>query len=114
MATHRLCQSNTQKLQFIPFTCRFSVQADIFRCFMIPKLPYYTRKDRLIILILLPPVVLLINYWIFGKRYFTEGKLFLLTSLISGLTGFISWRLQILVAVRMHRRYPRYSQTFRR
>lgn len=81
---------------------------------MIPKLPYYTRKDRLIILILLPPVVLLINYWIFGKRYFTEGKLFLLTSFISGLTGFISWRLQILVAVQMHRRYPRYSQTFRR
>jgi two-component system, LytTR family, sensor kinase len=81
---------------------------------MLFKLPYYTRKDRLIILILLPPVVLLINYWVFGKRYFTESKLFTVASLMSGLTGFISWRLQILVAVRMHRRYPRYSQTFRR
>ena len=79
-----------------------------------PKLPYYTRKDRLIILVLLPPVVLLVNYWIFGKRYFTGSRLFVVTSVISGLTGFISWRLQILVAVVMQKKYPRYSQTFRR
>jgi sensor histidine kinase YesM len=78
------------------------------------KLPYYTRKDRLIILVLLPPVVLLINYWIFGKRYFTGGRLFLVTSVLSGLIGFLSWRVQILVAVVMQKKYPRYSQTFRR
>lgn len=78
------------------------------------KLPYYTRKDRIIIAAMLPPVILVINYWIFGWRYFAEGSLFLWSSIISGVTGIVSWQVQIMIALWLQKKYPKYHQTLRR
>lgn len=78
------------------------------------KLPYYTRKDWLIIGSLLPPVVIIVNYWLFGNRYFKEQPIFIWATLISAVTGVVSWQLQIIVAIRLQLKYPRYSQTLKR
>jgi sensor histidine kinase YesM len=78
------------------------------------QLPHYTKKDWLIIITLLPPVVVVINYWIFGSRYFTDKNILLAASGIALLTGFISWQLQIMVAIKLQQKFPLYHQTIRR
>lgn len=78
------------------------------------KLAYYTKKDWAIIGLVLPPLVVLVNYCIFGKRYFSGTAIFWWPTLISGGFGLISWYLQILIALVMNDRYPRYNQTVRR
>jgi sensor histidine kinase YesM len=78
------------------------------------KLAYYTKKDWLIIGLLLPPVILLINYCIFGKRYFSGADIFWWSTFLTAGFGLISWYLQIIIALIMNARYPRYNQTIRR
>jgi sensor histidine kinase YesM len=78
------------------------------------KLAYYTRKDWLIIGLLLPPIIILVNYSIFGKRYFSGADIFWAATIISTGFGLLSWYLQIIIALIMNARYPRYNQTFRR
>jgi two-component system, LytTR family, sensor kinase len=88
------------------------LQAAFYR--MNIKLPYYTKKDGWIIGILLPPVVLVANYLIFGKQYFTDGSIFFWATVITALVGLVSWHLQIVVAVRLQKKYPLYPQTLKR
>jgi sensor histidine kinase YesM len=78
------------------------------------QIPYYTRKDCIIISVLLPPVVVTVNYWIFGSRYFTEAGVFWLSTAITAVAAFVSWLLQIVVAIHLQRKYPRYSDTIKR
>lgn len=78
------------------------------------NLPYYTKKDCIIISVLLPPVVIAVNYWIFGTRYFTERGIFWLSTTITATAAFVSWLLQIVVAIHLQRKYPRYSDTIKR
>lgn len=78
------------------------------------KLAYYTKKDWIIIGLLLPPVIVLVNYCIFGKHYFSGAGIFWCATLISGGFGLLSWYLQIIIALLMNARYPRYTQTFKR
>lgn len=77
-------------------------------------LPYYTRKDWIIISVLLPPVVVAVNYFIFGARYFTEAGVFWLSTAITSVAALVSWLLQIVVAIHLQRKYPRYSDTVKR
>src|SRR6478736_7479488 len=78
------------------------------------KFTFYTKEDRWIIGILLPPVVILVNFWMLGKAYFSNLTTFLFVSLISVFVGLFSWLIQINIAVQMQRRYPRYYQTIKR
>lgn len=78
------------------------------------QLPHYTRKDWIIISVLMPPVVLVVNYWIFGSRYFTESGIFWWSTSITSIIAFISWLLQIIVAIRLQKRFPAYSDTVKR
>jgi two-component system, LytTR family, sensor kinase len=78
------------------------------------RLPYYTKKDWLIISILLPPTIMAINFLLFGKRYISDGEFFLWSTLVSLAIGFASWMSQILVAIELQKKYPHYHQTFKR
>jgi sensor histidine kinase YesM len=78
------------------------------------QLPFYTRKDWIIISVLLPPVVLTMNYWIFGSRYFSESGIFWWSTSITAVIAFISWLLQIVVAIRLQKKFPGYGDTIRR
>jgi len=78
------------------------------------QLPNYTRKDWIIISVLMPPAVMAINYWIFGTRYFRESGIFWWSTGISASLAFISWLLQIVVAIKLQKKFPRYSDTIKR
>jgi len=78
------------------------------------QIPYYTKKDWLIIGALLPPAIAGFNFWIFGARYFTEADLFWWSTAIALPIGLASWFLQIKVALALQRSFPRYSQTIKR
>ncbi len=78
------------------------------------KFKFYTKEDRWIIGILLPPVVILVNFWMLGKAYFSDWKIFVFVSLISVVVGLISWLVQINIAVQLQKKYPRYYQTIKR
>jgi len=77
-------------------------------------IPYYTKKDWLIIGLLLPPTIAAFNFWLFGARYFTEPELFCWSTAIAFPIGLASWFLQIRVALALQRSFPRYSQTIKR
>src|SRR5689334_24998809 len=77
-------------------------------------LQFYTRKDWIIISVLLPPVVVAVNYTIFGGRYFSEAGVFFLSTAITAVAAFVSWLLQIVVAIHLQRKYPRYGDTIKR
>lgn len=78
------------------------------------QLPHYTRKDWIIISVLMPPVVLVMNYWIFGSRYFKESGIFWWSTSITAIIAFVSWLLQIVVAIRLQRKFPAYGDTVKR
>lgn len=78
------------------------------------QLPYYTRKDWIIITVLMPPVILVMNYWIFGSRYFSESGIFWWSTFITAVIAFISWLLQIVVAIRLQKKFPAWGDTIRR
>ncbi|WP_276483329.1 sensor histidine kinase [Paraflavitalea pollutisoli] len=78
------------------------------------KRAYYTKKNWVIIGLLLPPVILLVNYCIFGKSYFSGSAVFWWSSLLTAGFGMISWYLQLLISLLMNARYPGNNQTLRR
>ena len=62
----------------------------------------------------MPPTALLINYVIFGTRYFTEWQVFLLTTIITFAILVVVYISCGMVAAILLNRYPKYSQTFKR
>ncbi|HUP12145.1 MAG TPA: histidine kinase, partial [Niastella sp.] len=74
----------------------------------------YSRKERVIAFILLPPFAVLLNFVIFGTQYFfTTGNFFVPT----GITLCVIALVYIccgMVAISLRNRFPNYSQTFRR
>lgn len=76
------------------------------------KLPTYTTKDRWLILILLPPIILVVNYFIFGDHYFERLDMVLWSFFITGAIGFTAWHILLAVSLQMQARYPLRSQTF--
>lgn len=78
------------------------------------KIPHYKKRDRWFVLVALPPMVLVINYFIFGQTYLNRPDIFVCSSLISGLLGYLCARLLLIFARRMQERYPLYAQTRKR
>lgn len=74
----------------------------------------YSRKEWLIALILLPPFALILNYVLFGNKYFSAWGSFFLASLVTTLVIFIVYICCGMIATVMRNRFPKYSQTFRR
>lgn len=74
----------------------------------------YSRKEWLIMLILIPPISILINYFVFGKLYFTDLHHFLYATGPTLFILFLVYMLCGMVANLMLSRLPKYSQTFQR
>lgn len=65
-------------------------------------------------LILIPPISMIINYFVFGKKYFTDLHYFLYGSGPTFITLLSVYVLCGMVASLMLDRLPKYSQTFQR
>src|SRR2546421_11878790 len=69
------------------------------------SLPQYTKKDILIMMVLLPLFVIFLNYLLFGSRYFQEAALLISASIITFIIMAISWVAHIWVAVTLKNRF---------
>lgn len=78
------------------------------------KLPQYSGRDNLVMLVIVPVFTLFINYNIFGSPYFNDLRLFLLTTLITGIGFCLDFILCGWIAVVMKNRFPREWQLIKR
>ncbi len=74
----------------------------------------FHSKEKLFGFLILPPVAIVINYFIFGKAYFSSFRNFLVPTLVSILTISVVYTLCSMVASILLNRFPKYSQTFKR
>ncbi|MGB8195066.1 MAG: histidine kinase [Chitinophagaceae bacterium] len=75
------------------------------------RLPYYSSKDYQVLAMMILPITLIINSAVFGLRYFTEWKVFVLATLLSGIAFAFYFTLCGAIAVMMKRRFPDEEQT---
>lgn len=74
----------------------------------------HNSKERLIGVLILPPVAIIINFFIFGAVYFDKWRNFFLPTIITITLVLIVYILCSMVATILLNRYPEYSQTFKR
>lgn len=74
----------------------------------------HNKKERLIGILIIPPVAVVINYFIFGPVYFNSWRNFLVPTLITMTVVLIVYILCSMVATILLNRFPEYSQTFKR
>lgn len=70
-------------------------------------LPRYTRKELQIFLSVVPVIVVLINVALFGTQYFTDLKIFTLSSLVIGVFMALLWQVLTLVALAIRNHFQR-------
>ncbi len=63
---------------------------------------------------ILPPIAIALNYSLFGKQYFFDGRSFLLASLPTFLILVVVYISCGMVATVLLNRFPKYQQTFKR
>ncbi|OQP61640.1 sensor histidine kinase [Niastella populi] len=74
----------------------------------------YSRKERVIAIILLPPLAVLLNFIIFGTQYFSSlGYFIISTGITLGVIALV-YVCCGMVGVSLRNRFPKYGQTFRR
>lgn len=78
------------------------------------KLPHYTSKDYIIMLWVMIPFSIIINTFVFGKKYFSDWGLFLIATIITGVAACIDFILCGVVAVEMKKRFPADNQVAKR
>src|SRR5687768_13651504 len=74
----------------------------------------YSGKERLIGVLIIPPVAIIINYFVFGSVYFDSLRNFLVPTLVSATVVLIIYILCSMIATILLNRFPKYSQTFKR
>ncbi len=78
------------------------------------KVPEYSKHDTRIAMFIMPPYVLVINYLLFGKRYFTELPVFLKSTLIFLAVSFVMYKLISLFAIAIRGRLPHRRDALKR
>jgi two-component system LytT family sensor kinase len=78
------------------------------------KRPYYKKNDLRILPLLLIPFVVLINFLLFGKRYFLDGEVFLWATMFTFPVLAVSWLLHMLIAKGVQKRFYRHRDMIRR
>ena len=74
----------------------------------------YSRKEWLIMWIIMPPITMLLNYSLFGKDYFFDLRTFLLASLPTFAILVLVYISCGMVATVLLNTFPKYQQTFKR
>lgn len=74
----------------------------------------YSKSERWIALLLLPPFAIVANIFLFGSRYFESVSGFLLATFITLSVILLVYITCGMVAVILLNKYPKYSQTFKR
>ena len=78
------------------------------------QLPQYSSKDYYVMLWVMLPLTILLNSILFGKLYYSNWEVFLLSTLISGTGACIDFILCSYVAVALKNRFPAEKQVPKR
>jgi len=78
------------------------------------KLLNYSSKEKLIGILVIPPVAIAINYFVFGPVYFSNFRNFLIPTLVTSTVVLIVYILCSMTATILLNRFPKYSDTFKR
>lgn len=74
----------------------------------------YSSKEKLIGVLIIPPVAIVINYFVFGPLYFQQWRYFLIPTLVTSVVVLIIYILCGMIATILLNRFPEYHQTFKR
>src|SRR4030095_3490285 len=78
------------------------------------KYGHFRKIDLWTLAVVIPLLVIGLNFAFFGRRYFTNGNIFLQATLLTGLLGLITWQIQTLIAVYLRKRFGGAVRTTRR
>lgn len=78
------------------------------------KIPAYTSKDTYILVGSMLPISILINSFLFGKRYFTEADVFGFATIVTFSLMAVSFVICGFIAVILRNRFPQDAQTVNR
>ncbi len=78
------------------------------------KLLSFSKKEWMIMLIIIPPVGVLINFFLFGWAYFSNLRFLALATVITTTILMFVYVACGMIAIMLTYRFPKYSQTFRR
>ncbi|MEO5892625.1 MAG: histidine kinase [Ferruginibacter sp.] len=74
----------------------------------------YSKKEFAIMVIIMPPIALILNYFLFGRQYFQDTRSFILSTLLSLSVLVLVYISCGMVASVLLNRFPKYHQTFKR
>ncbi|RYG53204.1 MAG: hypothetical protein EOO01_04975, partial [Chitinophagaceae bacterium] len=74
----------------------------------------HNSKERLIGVLIMPPVAVVINYFIFGAAYFQSWRQFITPTIVTMIVVLIVYILCSMIATILLNRFPKYSETFKR
>jgi two-component system LytT family sensor kinase len=77
-------------------------------------LPKYTSKELQIFLSVVPILVIVLNIALFGKQYFTDLKIFIVSSLVIFAVLALLWQLLTVVAITVRNHFYRDKDTVKR
>lgn len=78
------------------------------------KIPSYTRYDTLIFILLGPVYMVMVNYFLFGKVYFTDSNTFWIASVITFAIISVVWRGFAATAIFIRQQFPTPDQVIKR
>jgi sensor histidine kinase YesM len=78
------------------------------------KYGHFRKIDLWTLAVVIPLLVIGLNFAFFGRQYFTNGDIFLQATLLTGLLGLITWQIQTLIAVYLRKRFGGAVRTTRR
>lgn len=78
------------------------------------SLPQYSGKDYFVWTLTILPFTMALNSIVFGGRYFSEGKIFVIATLLSGFLFTLDFIFCGAIALFLKKRMPREEQTVRR
>ncbi|MFT3911902.1 MAG: histidine kinase [Ferruginibacter sp.] len=78
------------------------------------KLPQYSSKDNYVMLFVMLPLTILLNSILFGKLYFNNPAVFILATLITGISACLDFILCGFIAIALRNRFPLERQLAKR
>lgn len=74
----------------------------------------FTRMHKYLTAVLMPPVILVLNYLMFGKTYFSSPKYFFIATLLTLFFVGGAWAAQANMAIKLLRKYPSIHDALKR
>lgn len=73
----------------------------------------YSKKELLTMVLIMPPIALMLNYFMFGEPYFLGTRTFILATLFTLSVLVLVYISCGMVAAVLLNRFPKYHQTFK-